>query len=272
MSTYPIRRFTISRRTAFVVAVLFVGLMVGAWYFLTHHSQEPNKKMPAVVEASATENNKQVLPLSEPSPMSDVKPMVVDLGGGRFSIGTVLFDSKSRTITIPAEVNMREGAVEYMLVGSKGKVHEAVFTTQAEAQDIHFAALLLKVKPAADLGPQNSAATVRRECAAVITVEWDRNGPPEKFFLNETVNLIDPSTKVVSATLPPGAWLYNGSRIEADGVFAATRSASIISIIRDDDALLNNPGATRDNDEIHTPNAAKLPQKGHPVRIILQLK
>ena len=204
--------------------------------------------------------------------MSDVKPMVVDLGGGRYSIGTVLFDSKSRTITIPAEVNMREGAVEYILVGSKGKVHEAVFTTQAVAQDIHFAALLLKVKPAADLGPQNSAATLRRECAAVITVEWDRNGPPEKIFLNETVTLIDPSTKVVSATLPPGAWLYNGSRIEADGVFAATRSASIISIIRDDDALLNNPGATRDNDEIHTPNAAKLPQEGHPVRIILQLK
>jgi hypothetical protein len=35
---------------------------------------------------------------------------------------------------------------------------------------------------------------------------------------------------------------------------------------------VNNPGASRDNDEIHTPNAAKLPKKDHPVRIILQVK
>ena len=272
MSTFPIHRFTISRCALCVIAVLLVGLTVGAWFFLPDHSQKPNKKQPTIPKKNVAEKKQQELPVTEPLPKPEVKPMVVDLGGGRFSIGTVLFDSKLRTITIPAEVNMREGAVEYILVGSKGKVHEAIFTTQAEAQDIHFAALLLKVKPAADLGPQNSAATLRRECAAVITVEWDRNGPPEKIFLNETVNLIDPSTQVVSATLPPGAWLYNGSRIEADGVFAATRSASIISIIRDDDALLNNPGATRDNDEIHAPNAAKLPQKGHPVRIILQLK
>ena len=272
MSTFPIHRFTIPRRPASVIAVVLVGLMVGAWFFLPDHSRKSNKNLPTVTDVSVAEIKQQELPITEQPPKPEVKPMVVDLGGGRYSIGTVLFDSKSRTITIPAEVNMREGAVEYILVGSKGKVHEAVFTTQAEAQDIHFAALLLKVKPAADLGPQNSAATLRRECAAVITVEWDRNGPPEKIFLNETVTLIDPSTKVVSATLPPGAWLYNGSRIEADGVFAATRSASIISIIRDDDALLNNPGATRDNDEIHTPNAAKLPQEGHPVRIILQLK
>ena len=198
--------------------------------------------------------------------------MVVNLGGTRFSVGAVTFDRKTREITIPAAVNMREGAVEYVLVGRNGKLHEAVFTTDAEARDIHVAALLLGVKPEPDLGPENSAATVRRQGAVVIRVEWDRNGPPERIFLNETVNLSDPSTGKVSATLPSGAWLYNGSRIEPDGVFAATRHASIISIIRDDDALVNNPGASRDNDEIHTPNAAKLPKQGHPVRIILQVK
>jgi hypothetical protein len=34
---------------------------------------------------------------------------------------------------------------------------------------------------------------------------------------------------------------------------------------------VNNPGASRDDDEIHTPNAAKLPKKGHPVRIVLRV-
>ncbi len=198
--------------------------------------------------------------------------MVVDLGGGRFSVGRVNIDRNTREIRIPATVNMTEGPVEYMLVGHQGKVHEAVFTTDAEARDIHVAALLLGVKPHSDLGPPNAATVVRGQGAVVIRAEWDRNGPTESVFLNETVNLSDPSTGKIAGTLPSGAWLYNGSRIEADGVFAATRHASIISIIRDDDALVNNPGASRDNDEIHTPNAAKLPAKGHPVRMVLKVK
>jgi hypothetical protein len=198
--------------------------------------------------------------------------MVLNLGGGRYSVGAVTFDRKTREITIPAAVNMREGPVEYVLVGNKGKVHEAVFTTDAEARDIHVAALLLGVKPEPDLGPENSATVVKQQGAVVMRVEWDRNGPPEKIFLNETVNQANPSTGEISGTLPSGAWLYNGSRIEPDGVFAATRHASIISIIRDDDALINNPGTSRDNDEIHTPNTAKLPKKGHPVRVIMKVK
>jgi hypothetical protein len=184
----------------------------------------------------------------------------------------VTFDSKTREITIPAAVNMREGAVEYLLVHRSGKVHESVFVTDVDARDIHVAALLLGMKPESDLGQEKSAAIVRGKGAVVISVEWDRNGPPERIFLNETVQLSNPSTGVSSGTLPAGAWLYNGSRVESDGVFAATRHGSIISIIRDDDSLVNNPGASRDNDEIHTPNAAKLPNKDHPVRILVQVK
>jgi hypothetical protein len=219
--------------------------------------------------------NPEVAPPANPSqatPPVAPEPMVRDLGDNRYAVGAVTFDKKARTITIPAAVNMLKGAVEYVLVQRKGKVHEAVFTTEADARDIHVAALLLGIKPAGDLGPQNTAATVRRDVAVVAWAEWDRNGPPAKVFLNETVNLSDPSSGTTVGTLPPGAWLYNGSRIEPDGVLAASRGGSIISIIRDDDALVNNPGTSRDNDEIHTPNDGKLPKQGHPVRIILQLK
>ena len=167
---------------------------------------------------------------------------------------------------------MIEGPVEYAVVGSRGKIHESVFVTTAEARDLHVAALLLGVSAASDLGPQNAAAIAKRGSAVVITVEWERNGPTERIFLNEAVNISDPATKAVTGNLPSGAWVYNGSRIEADGGFAATRHGSLISIIRDEDALVNNPGATRDNDEIHTPNAGKLPPKGHPVRIVLRVK
>ena len=227
-------------------------------------------------EASPVTIAEETAELPAPQPVQEAPagatPMVHDLGSGRFSVGDVTFDKGRRTLTIPASVNMREGAVEYVLVGDSGKVHEAVFRTSAEARDIHVAALLLGVKPVADLGPENAAAKVSRSGAVVAWVEWDRNGPPAKVFLNETVNLSDPESGEVAGTLPSGAWLYNGSRVEADGAFAASRDASIISIIRDGAALVNNPGASRDNDEIHTPNADKLPKKGHPVRIVLEVK
>jgi hypothetical protein len=206
------------------------------------------------------------------SPRPATETIVADLGGGRLSLGAVTLDRRTREICIPAVVNMREGPVEYVLVGRNGKVHEAVFSTDAEARDIHVAALLLGVKPQSDLGPPDSAAVVSGQGAVVIRVEWERNGPTQGAFLNETVTMSDPLTGQVSRLLPSGAWLYNGSRIEADGGFAATRSGSIISIIRDSDALVSNPGASRDNDEIHNPNSAKLPEKGYPVRILLKVR
>lgn len=264
------RRPAVLRIWIFLPAVLIVGLLVGAW--LLHRPGSPTrmeKEAPAPVPVPEV---KAAPAPPGPAPAAPAEPKVVELGGGRLAIGAVTLDRKTRAITIPAEVNMREGAVEYVLVNRDGKVHESVFVTNATATDIHVAALLLGMKPEPDLGPENAATVVRRQGAVVIRAEWDTNGPPQKIFLNETVNLSDPTTGSVSATLPSGAWLYNGSRFEADGVFAATRHGSIISIIRDDDSLVNNPGASRDNDEIHTPNAAKLPKKGHPVRIVVQVK
>jgi hypothetical protein len=65
-------------------------------------------------------------------------------------------------------------------------------------------------------------------------------------------------------------WLYNGSVFDRGG-FAAQREGSYIALIRDPSALVNNPGADRDNDRIHFPNAELLPPEGSPVRVIFHL-
>lgn len=234
---------------------------------------QPTHSAPAVAEGSSDSSTSPENPTSVASaPSARPEPMVVDLGAGRLAIGCLTLDRNARSITIPASVNMVDGAIEYVLVGHKGKAHESIFTTDATARDIHLAALLLGMKPAADLGPENAAARVQQGSAVIATVEWDRNGPPERIYLNEAIHLSDPTSGKTTNTLASGAWLYNGSRILPDGAFAASQQESIISIIRDDDALINNPNASRDNDEIHTPNTSLLPLKGHPVRIILELR
>lgn len=187
-------------------------------------------------------------------------------------MGAVEFSKTTKTITIPAVVHMLEGPVEYVLVMRHGKHHESVFVTDADARDVHVAALLLGMVPEPQLGPENSAATLKKNGAVSCWVEWDRNGPPARIPLHELISIFDPATGERTGTLNDARWLYNGSNVESGGVFAATRSGSVISIIRDPEALINNTDTSRDNDDIHTPNASKLPKLQYPVRIVLKVE
>lgn len=197
--------------------------------------------------------------------VSRPEPLVEPVGQGRFRIGIVTFDQAARTVTIPARVNMREGGVEYALVTEQGKRHEAIFSTEARPEHIHLGCLLLGQREAA------LAGAVPTDAAVSVEVAWETNGPEKRVPLAECVALAkDSPDQPGGATLSAGPWLYNGSRIDAAG-FAAAREGSLISIIRDEAALLNNPRADRDNDEIHIAHAALLPRVGMPVRILLTL-
>src|SRR5437773_10746835 len=66
-----------------------------------------------------------------------------EVGPGLFEIGRVRFSKTEGTVSIPAQVNMPEGAVEYFLVTTTGKTHESVFRTDAEPYHIQLAMLLL---------------------------------------------------------------------------------------------------------------------------------
>src|SRR4051812_6510712 len=65
------------------------------------------------------------------------------LGPGIYEIGLVRVDAIKRQLTLPAQVNMLEGPIEYVLVSAIGKLHESIFKTDAQPVHIHTAALLL---------------------------------------------------------------------------------------------------------------------------------
>lgn len=215
----------------------------------------------------------KVIDLEErPAVETPQRPSVIALGAGRFRLGSVIFDKSARTITIPAAVNMRKDAVEYVLVTRNGKAHESIFITDVEPRDVHLAALLLGAEASADLGAADAAVKVPKSAALEAWIEWDRNGPPGKLPLHESIALVDPGIPGSIQPMSASLWLYNGSRVLPDGGFMASRDGSLISIIRDPDALVNNPGATRDDDDVHIPNAASLPKLQHPVRVVLRLR
>jgi len=204
---------------------------------------------------------------AEESLRKDLK--IEKTGDGKLRIGAVELDKRNRCIHFPAMVNMTSGTIEYALVASTGKSHEAMFTTDASPRDIHLAMLLLGIQPAKFAQGPDKGLLVPATAAVDVTVGWETNGPPRSLPLASLTKVAD-----VSADKPAGAmkdglpWLYNGSRFNEAG-FGAVLEGSIISLIADEMALVNNSRIDRENDEIHIPNTELLPAKGAPVTITL---
>lgn len=180
-------------------------------------------------------------------------------------IGLVRLDQQQRTVTVPAFVNQREGPVEYVLVTSGGKTHESLLRTDAQPLHIHVAMLLLGATGARtnDL-PPDPAQTLPGD-PVTITVHWKKGAGAKSLPAGELV--LDRKRR---AALAKGPWTYTGSRLRDDG-FAAQFDGSIISLITDPDALINNPRPGREDDDNWLGQGKKLPAFNQPVEVVITL-
>ncbi|MFD0895875.1 hypothetical protein KBB96_08000 [Luteolibacter ambystomatis] len=202
-----------------------------------------------------TDQDKQAQP---PADKETAARQIEKTGETTFKVGLVQGDRATRTVVIPAKIKLREGLIEYALVTTKGKVHETLFTTEASPLHIQTAALLLGLSPQPGKGPP---------VPVTIEVEWAGNGPKRQVPLEEMVELTKDSPQAKSGTtLPKGAWSFQASTLDEDG-FGAERDGSVIALISDPVALVGNPRADQDDDDLHIPHAASLPPEGLPVSI-----
>lgn len=192
---------------------------------------------------------------------SPVRP----LGEGLYAIGLVRLNSRDRTLTFPATVNLREETVEYAVVHKTGKTHESIFRTETRPMDLQVSLLLLGLRSRMTnaFGVDGKAPPVGDK--VWVEVGWTNQStrvtcPMEDLILDRTNHL----------TLRRGAWIYHGSNF-SEGMFTAQRDGSILSIHIDPDALINNPRPGRENDDLHVPHAARLPPIGTPVEITLKI-
>jgi len=189
------------------------------------------------------------------------------IDNGVFEIGNVRLDKNQKTIRFPAVVNMDQGAVEYLLVNESGKVHESVFRTEAEPYHIHLATLLIGAKE----NISRAAGTATNSPALAgdkvsISARW-KTSLGESHCRGEDLVFNTQSKSSMSR----GNWVYSGSRI-VEGTFLAQRDGSVISIISDPDALINNPRPGRENDEIWQVNTNAVPPVGTVVQITIKLE
>jgi hypothetical protein len=214
-------------------------------------------------------------PTPAPRP-EDVAKLVEKTGETTFRIGQIKGDSATKTISFPAKINAREGLVEYALVTTKGKVHEALLATEVSPQHLHVAALVVGLAPREDVRepeakPKPQPKPQPKPVPVTIEVEWATNGPAKKLALEDLLALAHESPQgKTGATLARGPWHYTGSVMDAGG-FAAERDGSIIALISDSTALAGNPRAGGDDDTLYLPNTALLPSEGAPVTVTIRL-
>lgn len=190
--------------------------------------------------------------------------------GSVIRLGDIELRTDSRTIRFPAEVNLTNQVIEYVLVTEDGKTHESLLRTPARPTDLQVAFLLLGVKPQSESRRTHRPLAVRAGSRVEVGVEWQENGVGRTNQVSDWIGLATGKSggPVRGAGIP--VWAYTGSRV-LNGRYLAQEEGSIISLIRDPVAMIVNPGADRDDDDIHFPLTGDVPARGTRVTVVLSM-
>jgi hypothetical protein len=219
-----------------------------------------------------------------PPQTAPTNPPLRQISQDIFQLGAVRLDKNRKTVQFPAQFNMKEGVVEYLLVDTRGKSYESLLTTDVEPYYIHLAMLLIGAKGAPQTPQLLNAPTqsfhVNRPASATnlpppmaiqgdpVTIElaWQTAGGRKQVHAEDCIYNL--STKTNAAR---GPWTYNGSRVY-EGVFVAQREGSVVAMIDDIDAMMNNPRKGSDNDQIWQIDSNAVPPTNTVVEVTIKLE
>jgi len=237
-----------------------------------------NTMPPAAGDGAAFDPfERALLPANPASPEVKSNMPIREISPGLFALGEVRIDQEQRTVSFPARLNLDQGPMEYFLVAGWGKTHESILRTDTEPFRIHLAMLLLDTNAAAGNAGSNgppasiggfishpSNARLPGEPVS-IEVRWTANGRETRKRAEELIF----NTEQKSA-MRTGDWVYTGSLV-ADGLFLAEIDGSVVSLVTDAEALINNEGTGHDNDTIWLANTNNLPPTNTPVTVSIRL-
>jgi hypothetical protein len=220
----------------------------------------------------------------EPLPPAPTNNPLTQISRDIFQLGAVRLDKNRKTVQFPAQLNMKEGVVEYLLVNVRGKTYESLLSTDIEPYYIQLAMLLIGGKgappTAAILNAPSQPFHVNRPAGATnlppvlaipgdpVTIELAWQSANGRQLLRAEDCMINLTTRT---NVSHGPWTYNGSRV-INGIFVAQREGSIVAMIDDIDAIVNNPRPGSDNDQIWQINSKVVPPTNTPVEVTFTLE
>lgn len=183
-----------------------------------------------------------------------------------FALGAVQLNVRDRTVSFPAVVNMEAGLIEYLLVTTTGKTHESLLRTEVAPHQIQLALLLLGARGAGTNAFPDSPSQPLPGDPVSLELVWIDQGQPKRIRAEEAVR-----DRRRRRPATPGPWVYTGSRV-VEGTFVAELLGSIVAIMEDPDALINNPRPGREDDENWEIQPGVMPPLDTPVQVIIRLQ
>lgn len=191
-------------------------------------------------------------------------PALQYLAPGVFEIGRCRITKADGKVEFPAAVNMKEGLLEYLLVGNTGKLHESLLRTDVEPYALQVALLLTGLE--GSLTPLNAQGENRLPAgdAVDIMVRWQESGQEKKARIEELIL----QGKQPVEQMP---WVFTGSVVH-EGVFAAQADKSIIAVFHDPVAMIDHRLESGKNDEVWSVNSQATPAIGTPMTVTITKK
>lgn len=211
----------------------------------------------------------------EKTPNQPAKPSVEKIDEDHLRIGGVTIDKKTREISFPAVVNLREGLLEFAVVHQNGKIHESLLRTDISPTSINLAFTLLRYKPSKELYriPKEPGLLTqdyfkepeetRKSARIRIFVELQKDGETKRIPINDWI-LHDTNHKA----MPPTHWVYGGSEFY-DGIFVPESTGDIIAVYLTNSTLVNYPGNDNSNDDVWSAFTDRIPELETKVTVVI---
>lgn len=191
-------------------------------------------------------------------------PALKYVSPGVFEIGKCTIIKDENRVEFPASVNMKEGLLEYLLVGNTGKLHESLLRTDIEPYALQVALLLSGLEGSLKhLSAQGENRTPEGDPVEIM-VSWSEEGKAKKARIETMV--LDGKNAVDQ--IP---WVFTGSIIR-NGAFAAQVEKSIIAIYHDPVAMIDHRLASGASDERWFANSKAVPPIGTPITVSISKK
>lgn len=215
------------------------------------------------------------------SPQSSIKkPELVKINATTYKLGEIKIDTKLRTISFDAVTEITENLIEYVLVNPEGKIHEALFVTNASPTNLNIAFKLLGYQENKSLFKefvndlptetfQEASDEQKAESYFKIDVSWIDAETKKLVTHNINELIINDQTKTALGTAQSKTkWSYGGSFVHK-GQFIAELNRDIIAIFTDRSAVANFTGKGRDDDTLWFPLTSKVPAFGTKATLVI---
>jgi len=186
-------------------------------------------------------------------------------------IGAVQVDLVERQVSLDAEVCLREGVLEFLLVSWQTKTHESILHTHAKPSHLHAALLMLGLRPGkpARWSGEDESARFLPPAGAELAIDllWkDRRGKARRSPAGAWLRGAE-GRKITQ----PDRWIFVGSQVLPDGAYWAELDGEVISVTNFASAVIDVPFRSSNANDLRElfANTGAIPPLGTKVRVIL---